>query len=346
MTDPRAAAGAAAAGAGAATVNVDDDALIARKLQAVDRLTSSFGFDQDVAEHAVDFYIASRTDADAWLSSSSSGDGTVPMIDVTACYNYILDASLGQDQGGPVTPIDNCPHVSKHCCITVNQLPLQPATAPCTHDFAVAVGTGTSSSKAAVFMGGLKSDTADDGVTCGGTENWLCLECGVVRCSRYCNGHAHLHWEETTTAMTTTITTETAAAARQETTTMQTHDDDDANQHHNPHGHCIAASLSDLSVWCHVCNAYLSTGTGATGQTLKPFVERLEALKFGPNASTTATDGTSTARSSSNSNDNDNTSMFSPPPPQEPERKKIKSGNKYDDGGAEDMAVERNESGE
>ena len=31
--------------------------------------------------------------------------------------------------------------------------------------------------------------------SCPGGENWLCLECGAVLCSRYGNGHAKLHQE-------------------------------------------------------------------------------------------------------------------------------------------------------
>jgi Zn-finger in ubiquitin-hydrolases and other protein len=209
----------------------ESDALIARKLQAVEQLVGIFGFEYEVAEQAVDF--VAREDA--------------PMIDVTECYNYILDAGLAQDQGGPVTPIDSCPHVSTHCCITVGQLPMQPASATCTYVTAAANARS----------GRLKSETAnDDGVTCAAAENWLCLECGVVRCSRYCNGHALAHWEETKE--------------------QQQQDDNTSSSS----GHCVAVSLSDLSVWCHVCNAYLSTSTGPTGQTLQPLIKQLENLKF------------------------------------------------------------------
>jgi hypothetical protein len=39
-------------------------------------------------------------------------------------------------------------------------------------------------------------------------------------------------------------------------------------------GHCIAASLADLSVWCHVCSAYLRH------PDIEPLTEMLEQLKF------------------------------------------------------------------
>lgn len=221
----------------AATAAVDGGALAARKQQAVRQLTRIFGFDPPVAEQAVDFILATT-------STTTGGDDAAP-IDVTACYNYISDLGLGHDQGGPVTPIDNCPHASKHCSITAGQFPLQPAAATCTHVESSTKPPG----------GGPKSDTADDGVTCAAKENWSCLECGAIRCSRYCNGHAVQHWKESK---------------------HLTEDD----------GHCIAVSLSDLSVWCHVCQAYLSTSTGPTGRILQPLIQQLEALKFSTEANT------------------------------------------------------------
>ncbi|CAA6653546.1 unnamed protein product [Spirodela intermedia] len=50
-------------------------------------------------------------------------------------------------------------------------------------------------------------------------ENWLCLSCKDVLCSRFINKH------------------------------MLTH--------HKVTGHCLALSYSDLSVWCFACEAYL-----------------------------------------------------------------------------------------
>lgn len=230
--------------AAAASLVDNNDALVARKLQSVEQLTSIFGFETAVAEQAVDYVLANR--------SSDDDDNDAPM-DVTACYNYIIDQGLGQDQGGPVTPIDTCPHVVTHCCVTANQLPLQPFVCTCTH----VLGTTSTTAGGRLLSGGfLKSETANDGVTCEATENWLCLECGVVRCSRYCNGHAAEHFEET--KPTTTATKESL-----------------------DQGHCIAISLSDLSVWCYVCHSYLSTSTGSTGKTLQPVAQLLEDIKFG-----------------------------------------------------------------
>ncbi|XP_043709067.1 histone deacetylase 6 [Telopea speciosissima] len=50
-------------------------------------------------------------------------------------------------------------------------------------------------------------------------ENWLCLCCKDVLCSRFVNKHMLEHYQETK--------------------------------------HCLALSYSDLSVWCFSCDAYL-----------------------------------------------------------------------------------------
>ncbi|KGN52775.1 histone deacetylase 6 [Cucumis sativus] len=50
-------------------------------------------------------------------------------------------------------------------------------------------------------------------------ENWVCLCCKDVFCSRFVNKHMLQHYEQST--------------------------------------HCLALSYSDLSVWCFSCDAYL-----------------------------------------------------------------------------------------
>uniref|UniRef100_A0A0E0MMU1 UBP-type domain-containing protein n=1 Tax=Oryza punctata TaxID=4537 RepID=A0A0E0MMU1_ORYPU len=50
-------------------------------------------------------------------------------------------------------------------------------------------------------------------------ENWLCLICKDVLCSRFINKHMLYHYQDT--------------------------------------GHCLALSFSDLSVWCFACDSYL-----------------------------------------------------------------------------------------
>uniref|UniRef100_A0A0D3E2W3 UBP-type domain-containing protein n=1 Tax=Brassica oleracea var. oleracea TaxID=109376 RepID=A0A0D3E2W3_BRAOL len=50
-------------------------------------------------------------------------------------------------------------------------------------------------------------------------ENWLCLCCKEVMCSRFVNRHMLMHHQQT--------------------------------------AHCLTLSYSDLSVWCFCCEAYL-----------------------------------------------------------------------------------------
>lgn len=72
-------------------------------------------------------------------------------------------------------------------------------------------------------------------------ENWLCLCCKDVLCSRFINRHMLEHYQETTT-------------------------------------HCVALSYSDLSVWCFSCDAYLDAQVILP---LRPVYETAYLLKFG-----------------------------------------------------------------
>lgn len=54
-------------------------------------------------------------------------------------------------------------------------------------------------------------------------ENWICLGCRQVRCSRFRNSHGLVHFEST--------------------------------------GHCLVLSFSDMSVWCYECDEYIEDDT-------------------------------------------------------------------------------------
>jgi len=211
-----AAATAATTAPKASTCESYNDATIAQTLQTLDQLTSIFKFEPSVAQLAIE---------------------NVGPADPTACYNYIIDQGLAEDCGGPIIPKSNCPHVGKHVLVTRESL-----------NFNDTCRYVDEERNAAKKRGGLKEDVSEDG-KCPRGENWLCLDCGVTRCSRYINGHCKTHWENT------------KAEAR--------HNDDTAV------GHCIAVSLTDLSVWCYECNAYLSHSK------LTPLVKKLEEIKFG-----------------------------------------------------------------
>jgi hypothetical protein len=219
---------APAAAAAASSSSGGDAITLAQALHAVETLTQVFGFDAEAASQAVD----------------------AVGIDVTLCYNYILDQELGTDQGGAIYPIDTCPHLldttHHHRQVQPNQLLENTFHVPCMFQ------KTTTNNR----VGQLKGDgdvgnsiIQQDGSCSALGENWLCLECGQIHCSRYVHGHGLQHWEDS-----------------KNTTTTDTDKNDD--------GHCLAVSLADLSVWCHVCKAYLKH------ETLKPLLQRLEALKF------------------------------------------------------------------
>eukprot|EP00744_Colponema_vietnamica_P002936 GILI01004554.1.p1 GENE.GILI01004554.1~~GILI01004554.1.p1 ORF type:complete len:122 (+),score=14.54 GILI01004554.1:94-459(+) len=86
-----------------------------------------------------------------------------------------------------VKPRTSCPHLDNNLCPNVPDcLPLQSAACEVCND---------------------------------GSENWVCLCCYKVLCSRYVNSHM--------------------------------------SEHNQQEGHCVALSLADMSVWCYCCEDYL-----------------------------------------------------------------------------------------
>ncbi|CAF3772568.1 unnamed protein product [Rotaria sordida] len=84
-------------------------------------------------------------------------------------------------------------------------------------------------------------------IDCGSTnENWLCLSCGKLHCSRYINNHGEEHW------LFTLLT--------------------DGNYNI---GHCLTISLQDLSIWCYPCKSYIKN------IRLNPLIKHIESIKFG-----------------------------------------------------------------
>ena len=144
--------------------------------------------------------------------------------------------------------------------------------------------------------------------SCPKGENWLCLDCGMLLCSRYANGHAKMHWEDTKEEEETSIRSvgggvadnnaddakkassgsgeenhkadhasdDTKEAEKDTTATNNDADMSDAPVQDGA-GHCIAVSLADLSVWCYECSAYLQH------PSLDALTKQLESIKFGNN---------------------------------------------------------------
>lgn len=208
----------AAVAASSSSASPSDDATIAQCWQAVESLTAIFGFPYEVANHAV----------------NEIGP------DVTACYNFILDQQLAKDGGGAIAPIDSCPHIAQHVKVTPEDIlkyfqnsSLEMLEIPCCMPPNLPTG-------------GLKSEDSQE-THCQLGENWYCLATQKILCSRYVNGHALKHYQDT--------------------------------------GNCIAVSLADLSVWCHACEAYIKDKSGTSGEDngpiLKPILQALETIKFG-----------------------------------------------------------------
>jgi hypothetical protein len=231
-----------------------DDLTIARAMQAIETLTSLYGFSVGAANEAIEYANA----------TTNNGDDLVAL-----CCDYILDQGLGIDSGGAIAPIDNCPHVviedavvaegeesSSHvtekgesnaaktrCCISVTaeDVPESIFEMPCGY-----FGETKTQAKTTTRVGGFKDDIeyseSGGGATCPVGENWWCLRCGGIYCSRYVNGHGVQHYNERKEAE-----------------------------------HCVMIGLADLSVWCHKCGAYLQT---QHNEKLSSILNRLQDIKF------------------------------------------------------------------
>jgi uncharacterized UBP type Zn finger protein len=205
----------------AAAAAQDDDATLAKKWAALDQLTDAYGFSMEASKKAI--------------------DNVGP--DIPAACAFLIDNGLGVDKGGPVFPIDSCPHMDGHVKISPRDLDsFDPSSSRCSHF--------EDSEQESSGKGKAKADVDSATGSCTSTENWMCLECGVVRCSRYANGHGLVHWENTKA--------QSSRAAGQTSSV----------------GHCVQLSLSDLSVWCHVCAAYLHHAT------LSEILKKVEERKF------------------------------------------------------------------
>ena len=217
---------------------VAEDMTIAMAIHAFESLTVLYGFSAEATQEAIDH---------------ANANGMVGGDIVAYCCDYILDRGLGIDAGGAIAPIDNCPHVvntdvcesedSQCGCISVTAetIPENIFEMQCGYLDEV---EKTQTKKA---KGGFKDDieyTSSGGATCPKGENWWCLKCGGIYCSRYVNGHGVKHYED------------------------------------NPKHHCVMIGLADLSVWCHCCGAYLQT---QHNKRLSSILQRLQDIKFGNN---------------------------------------------------------------
>jgi len=128
---------------------------------------------------------------------------------MSSSSGYSLPCSAPEVVGGfAVEPKRNCPHVllpDKHIAAIstanedeIKRLYLVAAQSKCQHPHC---------------------DEQD--------ENWLCLQCGVLLCSRYKNAHRDQLCDQ--------------------------------DQDEPAKDHCIAVSMSDLSFWCYKCESYIQS---------------------------------------------------------------------------------------
>jgi len=210
----------------------NDDATLAQMYHRIEQLTSLFQFSPSLARRAIEAVGCTN--------------------DVTAAYNWILDEGLAEDKGGPIVPKTDCPHVGFHVKVRPEDIMIRNVCG-----YHVEEGKGVDIPYNFTQLADAKSEVYEkDGVGCPPGENWICLECSAIRCSRYVNGHCKAHWERT------------------KRNVLRCHNED-INITGADVGHCIAASLVDLSIWCYECNAYLAH------PDLNKILERLQQLKFG-----------------------------------------------------------------
>jgi NAD-dependent SIR2 family protein deacetylase len=175
--------------------------------------------------------------------------------DVIKCYIYILAnaSAVGLDEASTAAaPIETCPHVQYHVQLSPEELPT-PQMNVCGHDAAANGNTnGAPEESTADGDDATKKEEAvlqdSDDTECSSSENdnnWLCLHCGAVRCSQYQHGVAHYK------------------------DSLQSDPGEDEA------GHCIAASLANLSVWCDACEAYVKD------PVVDALVTKLKELEFG-----------------------------------------------------------------
>jgi hypothetical protein len=256
--------------------STSEDLTIAQAMYAIETLTVLYGFSLEAANEAIN-HVTTKANAKA---NAAGGDDLVAL----SC-DYILDHGLGIDSGGAIAPIGDCPHVvdnnnnthdaggeplsqhekgtisgdndkdmDKACgCISVTaeDVPETIFEMPC--GYFGESKNNSETKKVSTVVGGFKDDIeyssslGDNKATCPRGENWWCLKCGGIYCSRYVNGHGVKHYY------------------------------DQQHQHQKKEEHCVMIGLADLSVWCHSCGSYLETHHN---KRLSSILQKLQDIKF------------------------------------------------------------------
>ncbi|KXS08778.1 hypothetical protein M427DRAFT_76193 [Gonapodya prolifera JEL478] len=102
------------------------------------------------------------------------------------------------------------------------------------------------------------------------SENWICLSCYDVFCSRYVNSHMLSHFESSKLCGSSLSAASTSGSSGSATTATAS----TATADQTGHPHCVAASFTDLSFWCFECGEYIES------DVLRPFHTALHVAKF------------------------------------------------------------------
>ena len=89
-----------------------------------------------------------------------------------------------------MVPKPDCPRIATRLRVAVEDLTEESMRSPCGY-------FGSDDDGGGEEKGGAKGDVETDSGGCPKRENWLCLHSNVVRCLRYVNGHALVHWQNT-----------------------------------------------------------------------------------------------------------------------------------------------------
>ena len=279
---------------------------LALTLQTIDQLTTLFSFPPHIAKIAVDTVGPDDvTTCYNWiLDNFDLEDGGGPVVPKLDCphLELLLNAAAESDLSSFVLEKVRAPGEGDYCQQVKKKKMSELFQLKCQHYELIKMKRPDSRKRLRsedekiMPMGQLKCEedyedydndhdgnantTTTTSKCCDGKENWLCLHCGMLLCSRYEHGHAKLHWEESK-----------SAELLEDVTTLH---NDDLSQWNNTNGgsgeevrknatgHCIAISLADLSVWCYECNAYLHH------DSLTELMKTLEELKFGGSGSSSS----------------------------------------------------------
>jgi len=152
-----------------------------------------------------------------------------------------------------VEPSLNCPHFSSRD----NLLPAE-------HWSGFVLGHTSSSTESGEQPAGEHPTVEFAEVACrdcgDSSENWLCLGCGGVFCSRFVHGHMQAHVVSCSGEGLRPVASASSSSTVDPSSTSSAR-------------HCLALSLSDLSCWCAACDCYVKSALMYPAQDMLYFAK-------------------------------------------------------------------------